>query len=132
MSPRTACATCRYWRWASGTEAAWLDMLGEVIYPGSRACQQRHLLTVGSFKPSAITQRAGRPVRRHRWRRNHDREHDLPVAGPGQSLSEAIARDLAATASGAAVDYVLHPVLLSPTPRRSLSCRALQPKAIPA
>ena len=34
----------------------------------------------------------------------------------GQSLSDAIARDLAAAASGAAVDYVLHPVLLSPTP----------------
>ena len=33
----------------------------------------------------------------------------------GQSLSEAIARDLAAAASGAAVDYVLHPVLTSPT-----------------
>ncbi len=34
----------------------------------------------------------------------------------GQSLAEAIARDLAAAASAAAVDYVLHPVLLSPTP----------------
>jgi dihydropyrimidinase len=34
----------------------------------------------------------------------------------GQSLSEAIARDLAAAASDAAVDYVLHSVLLSPTP----------------
>jgi dihydropyrimidinase len=33
----------------------------------------------------------------------------------GQSLSEAIARDLAAAASDAAVDYVLHPVLTSPT-----------------
>jgi dihydropyrimidinase len=33
----------------------------------------------------------------------------------GQSLSAAIARDLAAAASSAAVDYVLHPVLLSPT-----------------
>jgi len=32
----------------------------------------------------------------------------------GQSLPEAIARDLAAAASGAAVDYVLHPVLTSP------------------
>lgn len=34
----------------------------------------------------------------------------------GQSLREAIARDLAAAATAAAVDYVLHPVLLSPTP----------------
>lgn len=34
----------------------------------------------------------------------------------GQSLSEAIARDLAAAAGAAAVDYVLHPVLVSPTP----------------
>ena len=34
----------------------------------------------------------------------------------GQSLSEAIARDLAAAASAAAVDYVLHPVLMSPAP----------------
>lgn len=34
----------------------------------------------------------------------------------GQSLSEAIARDLAAAASTAAVDHVLHAVLLSPTP----------------
>jgi dihydropyrimidinase len=34
----------------------------------------------------------------------------------GQSLPEAIARDLAAAAGGAAVDYVLHPVLMSPTP----------------
>jgi len=33
----------------------------------------------------------------------------------GQSLSEAIARDLAAAASGAAVDYILHPVLSSLT-----------------
>ena len=33
----------------------------------------------------------------------------------GQSLSEAVARDLTAAASGAAVDYVLHPVLTSPT-----------------
>ena len=33
----------------------------------------------------------------------------------GQSLSEAVARDLAAAAAGAAVDYVLHPVLTSPT-----------------
>jgi dihydropyrimidinase len=32
----------------------------------------------------------------------------------GQSLSEAIARDLAAAGGGAAVDYVLHPVLTSP------------------
>jgi dihydropyrimidinase len=34
----------------------------------------------------------------------------------GQSLTEAIARDRAAADSSAAVDYVLHPVLLSPTP----------------
>jgi dihydropyrimidinase len=34
----------------------------------------------------------------------------------GQSLADAIARDQAAAASAAAVDYVLHPVLLSPTP----------------
>jgi dihydropyrimidinase len=33
-----------------------------------------------------------------------------------QSLSEAIARDLAAAASAAEVDYVLHSVLLNPTP----------------
>ena len=33
----------------------------------------------------------------------------------GQSLREAVARDLAAAAGGAAVDYVLHPVLTSPT-----------------
>ena len=32
------------------------------------------------------------------------------------SLSEAIARDLAAAAAGASVDYVLHPVLVSPDP----------------
>ena len=31
-----------------------------------------------------------------------------------QSLSKAVARDLAAAASGSAVDYVLHPVLTSP------------------
>ena len=34
----------------------------------------------------------------------------------GQSLAEALARDLAAAAADAAVDYVLHPVLTSPTP----------------
>ena len=34
----------------------------------------------------------------------------------GQSLAEAVARDLAAAASGSAVDYVLHPVLTSPGP----------------
>jgi dihydropyrimidinase len=34
----------------------------------------------------------------------------------GQPLAEAVARDLAAAASGAAVDYVLHPVLTSPGP----------------
>ena len=34
----------------------------------------------------------------------------------GQSLREAIARDLAAAERSAAVDYVLHPVLTSPTP----------------
>jgi len=33
----------------------------------------------------------------------------------GQSLAEAAARDLAAAASSASVDYVLHPVLTSPT-----------------
>jgi dihydropyrimidinase len=33
----------------------------------------------------------------------------------GQSLSDAIERDLAAAAGHAAVDFVLHPVLLSPT-----------------
>ncbi|HUB38168.1 MAG TPA: amidohydrolase family protein [Streptosporangiaceae bacterium] len=32
----------------------------------------------------------------------------------GQSLRQAVARDLAAAAGGAAVDYVLHPVLASP------------------
>jgi dihydropyrimidinase len=34
----------------------------------------------------------------------------------GQSLSQALARDRAAAEEGAAVDYVLHPVLISPTP----------------
>jgi dihydropyrimidinase len=34
----------------------------------------------------------------------------------GQSLAEALARDLAAAADTAAIDYVLHPVLVSPTP----------------
>jgi dihydropyrimidinase len=34
----------------------------------------------------------------------------------GQSLSDAIARDLAAAQRTASVDYVLHPVLLNPTP----------------
>jgi len=34
----------------------------------------------------------------------------------GQSLADAIARDLAAAQSAAVVDYVLHPVMLSPTP----------------
>lgn len=38
----------------------------------------------------------------------------------GQSLSQAIARDLGAAAGAAAVDYVLHPVLLSPA-RESLA-----------
>ena len=33
----------------------------------------------------------------------------------GQSLPEAIARQLTAAASGAAVGYVLHPVLTNPT-----------------
>lgn len=33
----------------------------------------------------------------------------------GQSLSDALARDRAAAAAGSAVDYVLHPVLTSPT-----------------
>jgi dihydropyrimidinase len=34
----------------------------------------------------------------------------------GQTLSDAISRDLGAAAGTAAVDYVLHPVLVSPTP----------------
>ena len=34
----------------------------------------------------------------------------------GQSLSDAIARDLAAAERTASVDYILHPVLLNPTP----------------
>jgi dihydropyrimidinase len=43
----------------------------------------------------------------------------------GQSLPEAVARDLAAAASGAAVDYVLHPVLTSPTPEALASLPGL-------
>src|ERR1700733_4578901 len=35
---------------------------------------------------------------------------------PGQSLREALDRDRAAAAASAAVDYVLHPVLASPSP----------------
>jgi dihydropyrimidinase len=34
----------------------------------------------------------------------------------GESLSAAIERDLSVAANGAAIDYVLHPVLVSPTP----------------
>jgi dihydropyrimidinase len=44
---------------------------------------------------------------------------------PGQSLAEAIRRDLSAARAGAAVDYVLHPVLMDPTAERLAELPAL-------
>ncbi len=41
---------------------------------------------------------------------------NMTTPWPGQSLGDALARDLAAAAAGAAVDYVLHPVLTDPSP----------------
>jgi len=41
---------------------------------------------------------------------------NMTFPGPGQSLRQALARDLAAARDTAAVDYVLHPVLADPAP----------------
>lgn len=44
---------------------------------------------------------------------------------PGESLADAIRRDLSAAREGAAVDYVLHPVLMEPSAERLAELPAL-------
>ncbi len=41
---------------------------------------------------------------------------NMTFPAPGQSLRQALARDLGAARGGAAVDYVLHPVMYDPSP----------------
>lgn len=41
---------------------------------------------------------------------------NMTFGAEGQSLQQALARDLAAAAATAAVDYVLHPVMSAPSP----------------
>src|SRR5690242_21443294 len=41
---------------------------------------------------------------------------NMTFTGPGESMHQALARELAAAQASATIDYVLHPVLLSATP----------------
>jgi len=50
---------------------------------------------------------------------------NMTFGAEGQSLQQALARDLAAAAATAAVDYVLHPVMYAPSPEALAELPAL-------
>ena len=57
---------------------------------------------------------------------------NMTFPGYGQSLRQALDRDLSAARGAAAVDYVLHPVMSSPRPRHWPSCRSWRRTGTPA
>ena len=53
---------------------------------------------------------------------------NMTFRAEGQSLHQALARDLAAAAATAAVDYVLHPVMAAPSPEALAELPAWPPR----